>query len=397
MIMKKWGVIIVVTCALVIAFGLAGCGEEEEPTGALWTYEYAGMEHPYLEAISEYLVKYNEENLPQDDGMIPCITSIEIDNDDPAAIKLWGIFDLYNYTLRDKALVEQNGERLLGMFTLSQKEDGGPCTVEDATFVESGDEEAIAKLCKGHGMALAGLTVPVVTKETRRWYVAQFVKAAKLDADRYETSEGKIVPLEYEAEASPAWVAKLPEAADTDKLIVVDITVGSNAVLTMHEKGDDGKWTQTVDEAAFIGKNGPGKTKEGDLKTPLGLFGFNKAFGIEDDPGSIMEYTKVNDTHYWDADSKSDRYNQLVSTDDYTDFDKEESEHIVDYPNAYKYILNTTYNDKGVPYKGSAIFLHCYREERTYTGGCISIPEDKMAYVMTKVDEKSRILIRMQP
>ena len=388
-------------CALLFTFALVGCGEDEQAavpqSGSVWQYEYAGVEHPYLTAISNYLAQYDVDNLELADGMIPCITSIEIDNEDPADIKMWGIFDIYNYTLADGTLTEQNGTRLLGMFNMSQDEESGVCTINDAQFVEPGDEAAIKELCKGHAMALAGLTHPKVTKETRRWYVSEYVKAAGLEATQYQTAKGAVVPLEYEAKASPKWVSKLAATAKTDSLIVVDITIGSNAILTMHEK-KDGKWMQTLDEAAFIGKNGPGKTKEGDLMTPLGTFGFNCAFGINDDPGcKAFAYTKVDDSHYWDADSNSDRYNTLVSTNDYTDFDTEASEHIVDYPNAYKYILNTTYNDKGIPNKGSAIFLHCYREERTYTGGCISIPLEKMEYVMQNIKKDSKIVIRMKP
>lgn len=399
---KTWIILSTLICSLLMAFALAGCGEattDEQADGTVttWKYEYAGVEHPYLEAISDYLVEYNDKNLEQADGMIPCITSIEIDNDDMSSIKMWGIYDIYNYSLQDGMLVEENGTRLLGMFDLSQKEDGGPCTVNDAVFVDGDDEDAIAKLCKGHEMALAGLTNPKVTQETRRWYVSEFVKAAGLDATQYQTADGDVVPLEYKTAPSPEWVAELPEANETDSLIVVDITIGSNAILTMHEKNAKGVWEQTLDEAAFIGKNGPGKTKEGDLKTPLGTFGFNDALGINDDPGCAYDYTKVNDTHYWVGDSNSDRYNTLVSTDEYTDFDKDESEHIVDYPNAYKYILNTTYNDERIPNKGSAIFLHCYREERTYTGGCISIPLEKMEYVMQNVVQDTKIIIRMQP
>ena len=91
-------------CVLFFAFAFVGCGEKDAATEneSTWKYEYAGVEHPYLEAISDYLVQYNAENLEQKDGMIPCITAIEVDNDDSADIKLWGIFDIYNYTLQDE-------------------------------------------------------------------------------------------------------------------------------------------------------------------------------------------------------------------------------------------------------------------------------------------------------
>ena len=365
-------------------------------TGALWQYTYAGVEHPYLTAISEYLVAFDAENLEIKDGMIPVITSIEIDNEDPSDIKMWGIFDINNFTLADKTLTADNSERLLGLMHLAQAEDGS-CTVTNAEFVLEGDTGAIEALCDGHEMALKGLTNPFVTEETRRWYISQFVAAEGLDADSYCMTDGKVLPLAYTAQASPDWVAELPEASEVNSLIVVDITIGSNARLTMHEKDAEGIWQQTLDEAAFIGKNGAEKTREGDTKTPLGTFGFNAALGILDDPGCAIPYTKVDDSHYWDADSNSAHYNTLVSTNDYTDFSIEDSEHIVDYPNAYKYILNTTYNEEQTPMKGSAIFLHCYREERTYTGGCISIPLDKMEYVMTHVQPDTKIIIRYMP
>lgn len=196
---------------------------------------------------------------------------------------------------------------------------------------------------------------------------------------------------------SAACAARTVDATfGTDSLIVVDITSGSNAVLCMHEKDASGQWVKTLDGvAAFIGKNGGGKKREGDLKTPFGIFGFNRAFGLADDPGCSLDYVKVDGTYYWDCDGASARYNTLVTTDEYRDFDKAVSEHIADYPDAYRYVLNTTWNEERNPGKGSAIFLHCYREGRTYTGGCIAIPEKAMAYVMRHVKSDTKILIRL--
>lgn len=384
--------IILFLIAVCVIFSLLGC-EKKVSTGTVWQYSYVGIEHSYLEAISEYLAKYDADNLEIADGFIPCITSVEIDNSDENDIKLWGVFDIYNYALSEETLEEKNGKRLIGMFSLKQRKDG-KCSVKYSSFAEEGDIGAIEKLCEGHNMALEGLKNPVVTEETRRFFISEYVKKSGLKVSAYKPLGGDSLPVKYVKYNSPDWVEKLPEAKETNCLIVVDVTVGSNAVLTMHEKNADGIWEQTLDEAAFIGKNGVAKTKEGDTKTPLGTFGFNKALGINDDPGCKMPYTKVNDSHYWDCDINSQRYNTLVSTDDYKDFSLDDSEHIVDYPNAYKYILNTTYNEECIPNAGSAIFLHCYREQRTYTGGCISIPLDSMEYVMKHIDSDSKIIIR---
>ena len=394
--MKRTPVIIAVLCVL---FSLVTCGAGGQRNAAgkeLWQYSYAGTEHAGLEAICEYLVQTSAEHLEKKDGLIPCITVLEVDGEDEKDVKLWGIFDLYTYSLRDGTLIEENGERLLGLFRLEKSEDGS-CAVKEASLVQPENAAALAALCEGHELALEGFLHPLVTEESRRWYIAQFVEAAGIEASKYQPAGRDALPIRYETQPSPAWVAELPEAAETDCILVTEVTVGSNAVLTMHERNPAGVWEQTLDVAAFIGRNACGKTREGDGKTPLGSFGFNAALGIEADPGCPLPYTRVDERHYWDCDSNSARYNTLVSTDEYTDFSRELSEHIVDYPNAYRYILNTTYNAEGAPGLGSAIFLHCYREQRTCTGGCISIPFESMEYLMTHIRPDARIVIRRMP
>ncbi|MBQ5951904.1 MAG: L,D-transpeptidase family protein [Lachnospiraceae bacterium] len=391
--MKRRVFIVTAVCLLLL---LAGCGAQKDKTstGSKWQYSYAGVEHHYLEAITGFLVDYDAKHLKTKDGMIPAFTVIEIDNEDPENIGVWGIFDIYNYTLSGDTLVEENGTRLFARFTLKEGENG-VCERTGAAVVEGIDEAAFEKLCEGHAQALEGFKNPVVTEETRRFYISEFVKKSGIAAAKYQPAGRQPLPIEYAAQPSPVWVSALPEAAQTDVLMLVDITIGSNAVFSMHEKGADGTWTRTVDVQAYIGKNGPGKMREGDLRTPLGTFGFNRALGINDDPGCAIPYVKVTDDHYWVGDSTSPRYNTLADIREYADFNTEDAEHIVDYPNAYKYILNTTYNEEHTPYRGNAIFLHCYREQRTYTGGCIGIPEETMKFVMQRVRPDSKIIIRV--
>ena len=187
-------------------------------------------------------------------------------------------------------------------------------------------------------------------------------------------------------ELSPKWVSKLRAAKGANQVIIVSGTKGSNAEFSMHEKGADGQWHRVLSAPAYIGKNGWGKKKEGDAKTPTGVFHFTMAFGINGDPGCPIGYTQVDDTHYWNGDSKSPRYNQFVSTRDYDDFNKKESEHIIDYDLAYTYALNISYNEDGRPGLGSAIFLHCYTKNH-YTGGCVAIPQKIMVEVLRRVNE----------
>ena len=170
-------------------------------------------------------------------------------------------------------------------------------------------------------------------------------------------------------------------AQDYEQLVIVSGTQGSNANFYFFEKNSEGQWDEIISCPAYIGKKGWGKTREGDSKTPRGVFNFTMAFGINDDPGCKIGYTKVDETHYWVGDSNSEKYNQFVSTREYKDFNKKDSEHIIDYDLAYKYCLNISYNEDGTPGKGSAIFLHCYTKNK-FTGGCVAIPQEKMIEVL---------------
>lgn len=198
--------------------------------------------------------------------------------------------------------------------------------------------------------------------------------------------------LSQEPQDSPEWVTKLDAAKDAKQLFIVAGYERSTAWISMHEKDADGNWKMIMSTPGFIGKEGLGKTKEGDGMTPVGAFKFNKAFGIADDPGCAIPYTKVDDDTYWSGDNDI-RYNQMVSIKDYPDLNTDDSEHIFDYRYEYQYCMNISYNEEGTPGKGSAIFLHCLGDRKPRTGGCVAIPEEQMYFVMQHVDPDCVIVI----
>lgn len=193
---------------------------------------------------------------------------------------------------------------------------------------------------------------------------------------------------------SPEWVGKLEAAKDAKQLFVVAGVGDTTAFVSMHQKDDDGNWKEIISTPGFIGKKGLGKTKEGDAKTPIGVFRFTKAFGILDDPGSKMPYQKVTDDDYWSGDMREGhKYNQMVSIKDIPDLNTDDSEHIVDYPVHYQYCMNIGYNEEGIAGEGSAIFLHCLGPEKPYTGGCVAIPKDKLITVLKNADSDCKVVI----
>jgi len=195
---------------------------------------------------------------------------------------------------------------------------------------------------------------------------------------------------------SPDWVGKLDAAKDASQLFIVAAFSqdATDAWVSLHEKQNDGSWHMVMTTPAVIGKSGLGKTKEGDAKTPQGVYHFNCAFGIADDPGCKIPYTKVDDSYYWSGDYREGyHYNELVSLKDVPDLDVENSEHIIEYIYHYQYCLNISYNEAGTPGVGSGLFLHCFGPAKPFTAGCVAIPEDHMKYMMQHADKDTVVVI----
>lgn len=152
------------------------------------------------------------------------------------------------------------------------------------------------------------------------------------------------------------------------------------------------EWKLVLETEAIIGKNGLGKKKEGDGKTPVGVFFFVKAFGILENPGCKMEYTQVDEDEYWVDDSASKYYNKFVDVNE-AEPDWMSAEHIVEYEESYHYVLATSYNVERIPGKGSAVFLHCTSEEAEATAGCIAIPEVYMQEIMKRVEPQCVLIV----
>ena len=138
---------------------------------------------------------------------------------------------------------------------------------------------------------------------------------------------------------SPEWVTNLESAKDESvKQLFVVAGMGmdkTTATVSMHQRDAEGNWKQILSTPAFVGKNGlclDADHKEGCGQTPIGVYHFNKAFGIAPDPGCAIPYIQVTDDTYWSGDVREGmHYNEMVSLSEYPDLDMENSEHIVDY------------------------------------------------------------------
>ena len=199
--------------------------------------------------------------------------------------------------------------------------------------------------------------------------------------------------------SSPDWVADLPAARDqnvTQLFVVAGIGMDkTTAYVSMHRRDETGAWMQILSTPGFVGKNGlcPDEDhREGCAQTPVGVYHFNRAFGIASDPGCAIPYFQVDENTYWSGDPDR-QYNQMVDLRDVPELAMDDSEHILDYEYQYQYCLNISFNEEGTPGRGSAIFLHCLGPVKPWTGGCVAIPENMMKLVMQKVDPNCVVVI----
>ena len=172
------------------------------------------------------------------------------------------------------------------------------------------------------------------------------------------------------------------------QLLLVKHTEGSNAVAEFYVK-EDGAWNLVEEGAVFIGKNGLGKQKEGDMKTPVGEFTANTAFGILPDPGTGLPYIQATSSIFGCADSCY--YNQMIDTA-VVHHPNCNGEHIIDYVPHYNYGLAISYNPDGIVGLGSCIYVHC-KGPNPYTAGCVALDEEFMRNVLVHSDSRLRISI----
>ncbi len=236
------------------------------------------------------------------------------------------------------------------------------------------------------------LTLPVIVLS-----VLVVVLAAALIWTRAEYSHYKLYKNIISQEEVEQTLFGQPVSTERDGEYRIGIKTAVDgdfhAELTLYQ-ANNGYYAPVFSCPAVIGKNGPGKQSEGDVKTPLGTWIIGKAYGINDDPGSIVPYTKVTEDMYWCATgSNGKKYNTLIYRSDDPDADYSEDEHLIDYPVVYNYLLDLGYNKAGAPYAGNAIFLHCWRGADSPTGGCVGVSEESMIRILQTVPSGTAVTI----
>ena len=182
------------------------------------------------------------------------------------------------------------------------------------------------------------------------------------------------------------------ETKDSNQIIFVVGTKGYNAKIYLYDKDDDKTWTKRLSVDGYVGQNGiTNNKKEGDRKTPSGIYGFDIAFGLAENPGTNIIYKQINKNDYWVDDPNSKYYNKWVDIME-VDKDFKSAEHLYDHKIAYRYGLVINYNTENIiKGKGSAIFFHVSTNGPTH--GCVSVDEDTMVKILKILKPYAKIII----
>ena len=154
------------------------------------------------------------------------------------------------------------------------------------------------------------------------------------------------------------------------------------------------KNTLIIDSFKFkccVGKNGLNSNKnEGDYSTPKGLFFLKKLYFRKDRVGTPKcKITKkiIKKNMGWCDDPNHLKYNQEIQM--YAQNNKESfyrTDHI------YDYIITISHNERKIPNKGSAVFIHLTNNYKP-TSGCVALKEKDFEILLKLIDKKTKIKI----
>ena len=149
---------------------------------------------------------------------------------------------------------------------------------------------------------------------------------------------------------------------------------------------EDNQWkhNDALSCTGFVGRSGVTEYKrEGDMKTPAGLYGVGEAFYIYDAPSTGLDMFKITQDTYWVDDPDSHYYNQRVEGTENKDWDS--AEHMINYNPAYVYGFVINYNTEQVYNLGSAIFFHI--STGGGTAGCVSTDKSYVLQYLALLDK----------
>jgi L,D-peptidoglycan transpeptidase YkuD (ErfK/YbiS/YcfS/YnhG family) len=160
---------------------------------------------------------------------------------------------------------------------------------------------------------------------------------------------------------------------------VLVVGSGGSAVVKACER-QGSRWVSVLGtmygHVGYAGVAPPGAKREGDGRTPSGVYPLGFGFGVDPNPGLARTWRRVGPEDVWVDDPGSQLYNTWQELPANGRWDSAESLYT---RRSYALAQVVEYNTARVPGRGSGIFLHV--DHASPTTGCVSVPRSQLVRV----------------
>lgn len=188
--------------------------------------------------------------------------------------------------------------------------------------------------------------------------------------------------------------------ASQQLIVVLSDEINATAA-SMQRYEQQERWIKIGDKIPVtLGRSGLGYAafkeplkNEGDGRSPSGLFPITSTFGYDNNITFKLPYWHADENLYCVDDVNDSRYNKILRI-----FDKSalpaSYEVMRRSDGVYRYGAVVGYNDSGVKGRGSCIFIHLNKSDRTPTSGCTAMDEAPLIELLKWLDpvKKPQIL-----
>lgn len=147
-------------------------------------------------------------------------------------------------------------------------------------------------------------------------------------------------------------------------------------------------------------REGPRK-REGDGKSPAGVFLLERAFGVAAGPPAgahDFPYFQAQATSYCVEDTRSRFYNQIIDSNEVPKSSWQRWSPLRRSDALFEWGIVVTQNSPEITKAaGSCVFLHVWRGEHRPTSGCTAMPRDELETVLRWLDRKAKPLLVQLP
>jgi L,D-peptidoglycan transpeptidase YkuD (ErfK/YbiS/YcfS/YnhG family) len=137
--------------------------------------------------------------------------------------------------------------------------------------------------------------------------------------------------------------------------------------------------------------------KEGDGKSPAGIFAIGTAFGYASQPpsGWKIPYISLTPSVECVDDAASHFYNRILDRASVSP-DWHSSELMSQAGDAYRWGAVIEHNPSATPYAGSCVFLHIWAGPTSGTAGCTAMPQQQLEPILAWLDpSKNPLLVQL--